>query len=592
MARPSFGDANLEHNGGHWLHIFPVYYRILLLFCIGLWCWALNLHGFRIVGIPATRLFRTRMIPILDPTQRGNGHGEHKPPTPLTPLYKLALVLTLVTLLSWWCYLLVPLDEPVLKRYVVLSTLVLLSGLLVAPVNVLAYGERKRFFRAWGRILAPTLTVPVLFSDVIFADILTSFSRVFADVYSAACDLSIVLLPDYDLQYPTHKDHLHYAFEGCKYDVFSPLAMCLPFFIRLRQCINEALNSPVGPARRRHFANALKYFSSLPVIGLSGYHQYLTWKVRDYDGDGDISADDHRLNLLSRLWLVAAMVNTMYCVYWDTAIDWNLGYTPHWYLQSLLNRSAPNLFYSPQRGCDATGVVALPRETNVAFPNSESAQTLSLQIPSDNDELVMTSESPSTGWSTQNVLTQTHPMRRETTLTGDFPSDTDSEMRGKRRPCSISTPLTQDTVTPGSPARVLKPEIPDIECLPTLSRCSTNTALLTPIEPQPTTTFYSHPGCTDAEASDEGNDCPTAHCSYFLRPQRVYDITVYYGVMIINVLLRTTWTLKISPHLPIETLPLGGFTLEALEIIRRWLWVYIRVEREWWDSKDRSTVPD
>ncbi|KAJ1960326.1 protein-ER retention protein, partial [Dispira parvispora] len=448
MSRPTFDDADLERGEDYWFLIFPLYYRILLLFCVGLWCWALNLHGFRAAGIPAVRLFRTQMTLLSDPTRRGHEHGVCRP---LAPLYKLALVLTLVTLLSWCCYLLVPPDEHVLKRYVVLSTLVLLSGLLVAPINVLAYGERKRFFRALGRVLAPSLTAPVLFSDVIFADVLTSFSRVFSDVYLVLCDLSIVLLPDYDLHRPTHKGHTHLAFEGCKHDVFISLVMCIPFLIRFRQCINEALNSPAGPVRRRHFANALKYFSSLPVIGLSGYYRYLSWNADDYDGDGDISTDDQRLNLLSQLWLVAAVINTVYCLYWDTAVDWNLGYTPHWCLQSLLNRSAPNLYYTSQRGHSAAEDVVLPQEASVALSRCESGQSLSLQISSDNDELTMASESPSTGWSTQNALTQTHPMHRETTLTGDSLPDTDGEMQGKRRPCSISTqsPVGQDTVTPG-----------------------------------------------------------------------------------------------------------------------------------------------
>lgn len=56
---------------------------------------------------------------------------------------------------------------------------------------------------------------------------------------------------------------------------------------------------------------------------------------------------------------------------------------------------------------------------------------------------------------------------------------------------------------------------------------------------------------------------------------------IYYAAVIFDLLLRLTWSLKLSPHLRLDQLTAGGFIMEALEILRRWVWVYFRLEREW-----------
>jgi EXS family len=55
----------------------------------------------------------------------------------------------------------------------------------------------------------------------------------------------------------------------------------------------------------------------------------------------------------------------------------------------------------------------------------------------------------------------------------------------------------------------------------------------------------------------------------------------YYGAIFINFLLRLTWSIKLSPHLHrAAEREIGVFILEILEILRRWIWVYFRVEWE------------
>ncbi|KAL5206807.1 hypothetical protein ABZP36_035016 [Zizania latifolia] len=56
-------------------------------------------------------------------------------------------------------------------------------------------------------------------------------------------------------------------------------------------------------------------------------------------------------------------------------------------------------------------------------------------------------------------------------------------------------------------------------------------------------------------------------------------LQVYYWVLGSNLVLRCTWTYKLSAHLRHNYLTL--FTIAALEIMRRFQWVFFRVENEW-----------
>ena len=57
---------------------------------------------------------------------------------------------------------------------------------------------------------------------------------------------------------------------------------------------------------------------------------------------------------------------------------------------------------------------------------------------------------------------------------------------------------------------------------------------------------------------------------------------LYYGAIILDFFLRCTWSLKLSPHLDyVDDLEGGIFVLQLVELLRRWMWVFFRVEREW-----------
>ncbi|KDE05144.1 hypothetical protein MVLG_04485 [Microbotryum lychnidis-dioicae p1A1 Lamole] len=68
----------------------------------------------------------------------------------------------------------------------------------------------------------------------------------------------------------------------------------------------------------------------------------------------------------------------------------------------------------------------------------------------------------------------------------------------------------------------------------------------------------------------------------FLRPVLLLpDPSIYYLAILIDLVLRFTWSLKMSSHLhSIHEIESGIFLMEALEVFRRWMWVYLRMEWE------------
>lgn len=56
----------------------------------------------------------------------------------------------------------------------------------------------------------------------------------------------------------------------------------------------------------------------------------------------------------------------------------------------------------------------------------------------------------------------------------------------------------------------------------------------------------------------------------------------YYVAIVLDFLLRCTWSLKLSPHVGhFNDLEGGIFVMELLEVLRRWVWIFFRIETEW-----------
>ena len=61
-----------------------------------------------------------------------------------------------------------------------------------------------------------------------------------------------------------------------------------------------------------------------------------------------------------------------------------------------------------------------------------------------------------------------------------------------------------------------------------------------------------------------------------------HNSNLYYAAIVGDLVLRFTWSLKLSPHLyHFSDIEGGLFFMELLEIFRRWMWLFFRVEAEW-----------
>jgi len=79
---------------------------------------------------------------------------------------------------------------------------------------------------------------------------------------------------------------------------------------------------------------------------------------------------------------------------------------------------------------------------------------------------------------------------------------------------------------------------------------------------------------------------------YGLR-QRLYfpSKEIYYFAIVTDLLLRCTWSLKLSPHLDhFADFESGIFLMEFLEVGRRWMWIFFRVETEWVRNTTQGTL--
>ncbi|KJZ73660.1 hypothetical protein HIM_06993 [Hirsutella minnesotensis 3608] len=73
------------------------------------------------------------------------------------------------------------------------------------------------------------------------------------------------------------------------------------------------------------------------------------------------------------------------------------------------------------------------------------------------------------------------------------------------------------------------------------------------------------------------------HHPWGLRDRLLFrPVVLYHAVIGLDLLLRCTWSIKLSPHLyKFSDFESGIFLIEFLEVLRRWVWIFFRVETEW-----------
>jgi hypothetical protein len=94
------------------------------------------------------------------------------------------------------------------------------------------------------------------------------------------------------------------------------ILLCLPYAVRLRQCISEYRSTRL----KRHLANAVKYSLAFPVI-LASLSKYQMQEY--YISNPNDSAQDN-LQLIITIWIAFYSINSVFSLYWDIFMDWDL----------------------------------------------------------------------------------------------------------------------------------------------------------------------------------------------------------------------------------------------------------------------------
>lgn len=219
-----------------------------------------------------------------------------------------------------------------------LTYLVALIALFFVPFRNLPSGGRKRFLATLRRVSIGGIAEAQdgKFGDILLADVLTSYAKVFGDLFVTLCML-----------FSARGSSTDRPDRNCGGTVIVPLIMAVPSMIRFRQCLIEYFRVRRAPYKEstgwggQHLANALKYSTAFPVLITSAL-------MRGVD-DPDQKA---RLN---KAWLVVVLVNSLYSFYWDVTKDWDLTLlagkrdreSPHhpWGLRDRLVFRPVNIYY-------------------------------------------------------------------------------------------------------------------------------------------------------------------------------------------------------------------------------------------------------
>ncbi|OQO07437.1 hypothetical protein B0A48_07134 [Cryoendolithus antarcticus] len=265
-----------------WLNqILPLPYRVATLLVAGVWLWAINLQYLHYKGIDTSSLLRYPTSP-----------GAHQ------STYRLALFLTVPLLASLLLFAVLP------YQILPLLYLLYLAVALIIPTAYLSRRGRSRFLATLRRVSVGGLAQDQdgRFADILLADVLTSYAKPVADLYVVVC----LMVQGKGVQGRPDR--------SCGGSYMVPLLIGLPFLIRFRQCIIEAMRARAhGKTGFQHLANAMKYSTAFPVLICSAMKRELNPERMWASEKG-----------LSRLWLLAIFANSLYSFYWDVAKDWDL----------------------------------------------------------------------------------------------------------------------------------------------------------------------------------------------------------------------------------------------------------------------------
>ncbi|CUA66678.1 Protein ERD1 [Kluyveromyces lactis NRRL Y-1140] [Rhizoctonia solani] len=357
---------------------FPLPYRVFLLVGLGILFWATNLHVLHLLGIDTIwvlDLRRDKVQSSSPPTPLPTTRAPHLPYDIFSldainlykSVYKLFLIYAAWIGVGWLYFRLITAGDPeAMDMYKILPAITgigLVVG-LVCPLDILMRRERIRFLRSLWRCLSSPSSDPVYFSDIILADVFTSFAKVIADVWISIC----MILPKGTL--------LRAKTMGGMSESLVPFMMALPYAIRFRQCMMEYIGSQRKSGRA--LANAIKYASAFPVIFLSVAQRTSPTAPLDAKPEGEIRSSGYFDNKIFKLWLLAVVVNSVYSFWWDVTNDWGLTLLKPstWPAQHAAMPPRSPLLRPPRSGRSSPPLILLSR-TNSSTALSAAGSTYS-----------------------------------------------------------------------------------------------------------------------------------------------------------------------------------------------------------------------
>ncbi|KAI9771920.1 MAG: protein-ER retention protein [Geoglossum umbratile] len=299
-------DVEVEPELDSFSLLLPLPYRVAFILVLGVWAWGLNLHYLSLVKIDVPAL-------IHYPHRHSSTLPSHHLST-----YRLASLLSIPLVLSLLFFWTVTHGQArLVLEYEIIPQIYLIFIVLsfLLPINRVSRTGRFRFLSILKRVGVGGLATAKdgKFADILLADVLTSYAKVFGDMFVSAC---MFFSPRHS---STGKPD-----RNCGGQYMVPLIISIPSLIRLRQCLTEYLRvrrhnsgKQIGESSSgwggQHLANALKYTTAFPVITLSALQ-------RGYD-PSKIGMSEAGL---FRLWLFFVFLNSFYSFYWDVAKDWDL----------------------------------------------------------------------------------------------------------------------------------------------------------------------------------------------------------------------------------------------------------------------------
>ncbi|BGO93144.1 RHTO0S24e00188g1_1 [Rhodotorula toruloides] len=306
--------------------------------------------------------------------------------------------------------------------------------------------------------------------------------------------------------------------DACKRVWGVPFMTSLPYLFRFRQCLSEVYTRST-PTPRRSLLNALKYATAFPVIIFSAMQTVIG---DPFDPDEEAHEAGERWigrTTLFNLWILAVLVNSLYSFWWDVTNDWGL---------SLLTKSG--------------------------WSSSPSVSYAFINPPSSSGSHAPHRSPASRG------LAGSHQHHRAR-------SNTPNGLLGPPSLANGEDGSSLSTTFPPPPSRPQSP-------LPKPGPASATLAV-------PSTS--GSPGSRRTHHMRAFSTASSPNLSYpFLRPILLLpDPLIYYLFILLDLLLRLTWSLKLSSHLhSVQEVEAGVFVVELMEVVRRWMWCYLRIEWE------------